>query len=73
MHFMNPVPVMKLVEVIRGEKTDDATNDAVVAACETLGKTPCVLPGLPRLRRQSHPHADDQRGLLRPHGRRRDP
>jgi 3-hydroxybutyryl-CoA dehydrogenase len=39
MHFMNPVPLMKLVEVIRGLATDDATYQAVVAAAEKMGKT----------------------------------
>lgn len=40
MHFMNPVPVMKLVEVIRGHETSDATTDAVVRASRALGKEP---------------------------------
>ncbi len=40
MHFMNPVPVMQLVEVIRGQETSDATTATVVAATEQLGKTP---------------------------------
>jgi len=40
MHFMNPVPVMKLVEVIRGELTADSTVHDVMAACEELGKVP---------------------------------
>ena len=39
MHFMNPVPVMKLVEVIRGLGTSDETTQAVVALSEALGKT----------------------------------
>ena len=47
MHFMNPVPVMKLVEVIRGEETSDETNAAVLASCETLGKIPCVANDYP--------------------------
>jgi 3-hydroxybutyryl-CoA dehydrogenase len=38
MHFMNPVPMMKLVEVIRGLETDDETTAAVKAVCEKLGK-----------------------------------
>jgi 3-hydroxybutyryl-CoA dehydrogenase len=38
MHFMNPVPIMKLVEVIRGQDTSDATTDAVVATAESLKK-----------------------------------
>ena len=39
MHFMNPVPVMKLVEIIRGLQTSDATYEAVNAAAERMGKT----------------------------------
>ena len=39
MHFMNPVPVMKLVEIIRGLATSDATYEAVNAAAEKMGKT----------------------------------
>ncbi len=39
MHFMNPVPVMKLVELIRGLATDDATYTAVEAAAQKMGKT----------------------------------
>ncbi len=38
MHFMNPVPVMKLVEVIRGQDTSKETTAAVIAAAEALGK-----------------------------------
>ena len=40
MHFMNPVPVMKLIEVIRGHETSDETTKAVVACSESLGKVP---------------------------------
>ena len=39
MHFMNPVPIMKLVEIINGDKTSDATNTAVVEASQVMGKT----------------------------------
>jgi 3-hydroxybutyryl-CoA dehydrogenase len=39
MHFMNPVPVMKLVEIIRGLQTADAVYDATVALARRLGKT----------------------------------
>lgn len=39
MHFMNPVPLMKGVEVIRGEKTDDATHQTVLSLVETLKKS----------------------------------
>ncbi len=40
MHFMNPVPVMKLVEIIRGAATSDETYNAVHALTEKLGKIP---------------------------------
>jgi 3-hydroxybutyryl-CoA dehydrogenase len=40
MHFMNPVPVMKLIEIIRGMGTSDETANEVVALAEKLGKTP---------------------------------
>ncbi len=40
MHFMNPVPLMTLVEVIRGLATSDAACDAVFEVCRRLGKTP---------------------------------
>ncbi len=40
MHFMNPVPVMALVEVIRGHATSDATTATVVALAQAIGKTP---------------------------------
>ena len=47
MHFMNPVPVMKLVEVIRGLGTSDATSQAVTALSEKLGKTPLECRDFP--------------------------
>ncbi|MFN4257371.1 MAG: 3-hydroxybutyryl-CoA dehydrogenase [Saprospiraceae bacterium] len=47
MHFMNPVPVMKLVEVIRGYSTTDAVNDAVVELSRKLGKVPVVVNDYP--------------------------
>jgi 3-hydroxybutyryl-CoA dehydrogenase len=40
MHFMNPVPVMQLVEIIRGQATSDATTERVTALAKQLGKTP---------------------------------
>jgi len=40
MHFFNPVPMMALVEIIRGLQTSDATHDAVKALAVKLGKTP---------------------------------
>ena len=39
MHFMNPVPIMKLVEIINGSQTSNETNSAVVEAAERMGKT----------------------------------
>jgi 3-hydroxybutyryl-CoA dehydrogenase len=42
MHFMNPVPVMKLVEIIRGDKTSDATTSAILDLTAKLRKTPAV-------------------------------
>ena len=47
MHFMNPVPVMKLVEVIRGIATDEPTFQAVQALAERLGKTTAVAEDFP--------------------------
>ena len=40
MHFMNPVPIMKLVEIINGSQTDSAVTEAVIEASESMGKTP---------------------------------
>ena len=47
MHFMNPVPVMGLVEVIRGVATSDATFDAVAATVKRLGKELAVSADYP--------------------------
>jgi len=47
MHFMNPVPVMKLVEVIRGLQTSDATATAVVGLARRLEKTPVEANDFP--------------------------
>jgi 3-hydroxybutyryl-CoA dehydrogenase len=47
MHFMNPVPVMKLVEVIRGLATSDETTRAVVRMSEALGKIPVEVNDFP--------------------------
>jgi 3-hydroxybutyryl-CoA dehydrogenase len=47
MHFFNPVPVLKLVEVIRGLQTSDETAAAVVALAEDLGKTPAEARDFP--------------------------
>jgi 3-hydroxybutyryl-CoA dehydrogenase len=47
MHFMNPVPVMKLVEVIRGLQTSDATAAETKALAESMGKTPVECRDFP--------------------------
>jgi 3-hydroxybutyryl-CoA dehydrogenase len=47
MHFMNPVPVMQLVEVIRGHVTSDATTERVLAMAKELGKTPVEVQDYP--------------------------
>ncbi len=47
MHFMNPVPLMRLVEVIRGLATSDETTAAIVALTEKLGKTPVEAQDYP--------------------------
>ena len=47
MHFFNPVPMMSLVEVIRGHDTDDATTSEVMAEAEALGKTPVEVHDYP--------------------------
>ena len=47
MHFFNPVPMMALVEIIRGLQTSDATHDAVHAMAKALGKTPITVKNAP--------------------------
>ena len=47
MHFMNPVPVMQLVEVIRGHATSDATTQRVMELSRALGKTPVEVNDYP--------------------------
>jgi 3-hydroxybutyryl-CoA dehydrogenase len=47
MHFMNPVPVMQLVEVIRGLATSDETTQAVMELSTALGKTPVEVNDFP--------------------------
>lgn len=47
MHFMNPVPAMKLVEIIRGIATEEDTYQAVKALAERLGKTPITAEDFP--------------------------
>ncbi|MBL8860111.1 MAG: 3-hydroxybutyryl-CoA dehydrogenase [Planctomycetes bacterium] len=47
MHFMNPVPVMKLVEVIRGQETSDETTAKIIAASESIEKVPVAANDFP--------------------------
>jgi 3-hydroxybutyryl-CoA dehydrogenase len=47
MHFMNPVPVMQLVEVVRGQDTSDQTARAVAETARSLGKTPVEVSDYP--------------------------
>ena len=47
MHFFNPVPMMALVEIIRGLQTSDATHAAVHAMAKALGKTPITVKNAP--------------------------
>ena len=47
MHFFNPVPVLKLVEVVRGLQTSDETAAAIVALAQDLGKTPAEARDFP--------------------------
>jgi 3-hydroxybutyryl-CoA dehydrogenase len=47
MHFMNPVPVMKLVEIINGYATDKAVADTIVELSKQLGKVPCSVNDYP--------------------------
>jgi 3-hydroxybutyryl-CoA dehydrogenase len=47
MHFMNPVPVMKLVEIINGYATTTDITDTIVTLSKTLGKVPCVVNDYP--------------------------
>lgn len=47
MHFMNPVPVMKLVEVIKGYATSAEVTDAIMELSRNLGKMPCLVHDYP--------------------------
>ena len=47
MHFFNPVPVLKLVEIVRGRETSDETVAAIVGLAEELGKTPAEANDVP--------------------------
>jgi len=47
MHFMNPVPIMTLVEVVRGPRTSDKTVNAILELAKKLGKTPVISADRP--------------------------
>jgi 3-hydroxybutyryl-CoA dehydrogenase len=47
MHFFNPPHLMKLIEIVRGERTSDATIDVVRAVAEKMGKTPIIVRDSP--------------------------
>ncbi len=47
MHFMNPVPIMKLVEIINGYATDKTVTESIIALTKQLGKIPCVVNDYP--------------------------
>jgi len=47
MHFMNPVPIMKLVEIINGEATAESVTESIVALTKKIDKIPCVVKDAP--------------------------
>lgn len=47
MHFMNPVPVMKLVEIINGYATEKSVTEKIIEYTQSLGKTPCAVNDYP--------------------------
>jgi 3-hydroxybutyryl-CoA dehydrogenase len=47
MHFMNPVPIMKLVEIINGASTSEAVTETIVALTKKIDKIPCVVKDAP--------------------------
>ena len=64
MHFMNPVPLMKLVEVIKGLATSEETLATTLELCKVMGKEACRSQRLARLHFQPHFVPDDQRSDL---------
>lgn len=46
-HYFSPVPLMRLVEVVRGEHTSDAVAERTVALCESFGKSPILIEDVP--------------------------
>ena len=71
MHFMNPVPVMQLVEVIRGLATSDETTRRVLELAKAIGKTPVEVNDYPGFvaNRILMPMINE--AVVLPHGRRR--
>ena len=63
-HFMNPVPMMQLVELVRGIATDDKTFEASQELVAALGQGDCGLGRFPRLHGQPYFAADDQRSRI---------
>eukprot|EP00731_Ephydatia_muelleri_P033023 g33023.t1 len=59
MHFMNPVPIMKLVEIIRGYNTSDEVTKTIMALSKKLGKTPVEVNDYPGFCRQQNFDAND--------------
>ncbi len=47
MHFFNPVPAMKLIEIVKGLTTSDETRETILALCEAIGKTPVDVAEAP--------------------------
>ena len=70
MHFMNPVPVMELIEIIRALQTDDQTCDVTCQLALALGKTPLLANDSPGFVANRILVPNDQRGDL--HAVRRD-
>ena len=67
MHFFNPVPVMALVEIVRGLQTTDATHDMAEALALQLGKSPITVKSGPGflVNRAARGHADHSRRVRR--------
>ena len=47
MHFFNPVPMMKLIEIVKGLTTSEETRETILALCESIGKTPVDVAEAP--------------------------
>lgn len=70
LHFFNPVPVMKLVEVIRGQRTSDETINALTGFAESLGKTAVIAKDTPGfiVNRVARPFYGEALKMLGEHG-----